>query len=67
MKLIQSVCLDEIKTMLLSQILENPCVHSRGHIFCPIIMELGENDFPNEISDKVKKLVISLKKTRSLG
>ena len=47
MKLIQSVCLDETsdefengschvkaKTVLLSQILEKPCVHSKGEIAC---------------------------------
>ena len=31
------------KTRLLGQILENPCVPYRGHIFSPLIMKLGEN------------------------
>ena len=31
------------KTRSLDQILEKPCVHSRGHIFCPILMKLGQN------------------------
>ena len=50
MKLGQNVCLDEIpirpkmghvrsKTGSLDQTLEKPCVHSRGHIFSPIIMK----------------------------
>ena len=55
MKLDQHVCLDEIsldflkighvgsKTRSLVQILEKPCVHSRGHISCPIIMKLCQN------------------------
>ena len=29
------------KTRSLGQILEKPCVRSRGHIFSPIIMKLG--------------------------
>ena len=31
------------KTRSLDHILENPCVRSRGHIFSPIIMKLGQN------------------------
>ena len=31
------------KTRSLGQILEEPCVPSRGHIFSLIIMKLGEN------------------------
>ena len=30
------------KTRSLGQILEKPCVHSRGHIFSPFIMKLGQ-------------------------
>ena len=54
MKLGQNVCLDEdsdefklghvgSKTRSLGQILEKPCVRSRGHIFSPILMKLGQN------------------------
>ena len=28
------------------------CLHSRGHIYCPIFMKLGENMCPNDILDK---------------
>ena len=31
------------KSMSLGQILEKPCVHSRGHIFSPIILKVGQN------------------------
>ena len=31
------------KTRSLGQILEKPCVRSRGHIFDPIIIKTGEN------------------------
>ena len=31
------------KTRSLRQILEKPCVHSRGHNFSPIIMKLDQN------------------------
>ena len=54
MKLGQNVCLDQtwnefkngscrVKTRSLGQILEQPCVCSRGHIFSQIIIELGQN------------------------
>ena len=33
------------KTRSQIQILEKPCVCSRGHIFSPIIMKLGQNVF----------------------
>ena len=33
----------ESETRSLGQILEKPCVCSRGHIFSPIIMKLGQN------------------------
>ena len=38
------------KTRSLGQILEKPCVCSRGHIFSPIIMKLGQNVCLDEIS-----------------
>ena len=61
MKLGQNVLLNEIstdlkighvgsKTRLLGQILENPCVSSRGHIFGPMFLKLGQNVCLNEIS-----------------
>ena len=37
------------KTWLLGQILEKPCVHSRGHIFSSIIMKYGQNVCLDEI------------------
>ena len=40
------------KTRSLSQILEKCCVHSRGHIFSPIIMKPGRNVCLDEISDE---------------
>ena len=65
MKLGQNVCLDEIsdeskmgyvgsKTSSLGQILEKPCLHSRGHIFSPIIMKLGQNICHDENSGQVR-------------
>ena len=39
------------KTRSLTQISEKPYVHSRGHIFSPIIMKLGQNVCLGEISD----------------
>ena len=39
------------KNRPLDQILEKPCVRSRGHVFSPIIMKLGQNDFLDEISE----------------
>ena len=41
-----------LKTRSLGQILEKPCVHSKGHIFSPLIMKLGQNVCLDEISDK---------------
>ena len=38
-----------LKTRSPGQILEKPCVHSRGHIISPIIMKPGQNDFLDEI------------------
>ena len=40
------------KTRSLGQILEKPCVRSRWHIFCPIIMKLGQNICLDKISDE---------------
>ena len=40
------------KTRSLRQISEKPDVHSRGHIFSPIIMKLGQNVCLGEISDE---------------
>ena len=42
------------KTRSLDQILEKPCVRSRGHIFSPIIMKHGQNVFLDKISDEFK-------------
>ena len=39
------------KTRTVGQILEKPCVRSRGNIFSPIIMKLGQNVCLDEISD----------------
>ena len=36
------------KTRSLDQILEKPCVGSRGQIFSPIIRRLGQNVFLDE-------------------
>ena len=30
------------------------CVHSRGHIFSPIIMKLGQNVYLDEFSDELE-------------
>ena len=38
------------KTRSLGQMLEKPCVRSRGHIFSPILMKLGQNVCLDEIS-----------------
>ena len=38
----------------LGHILENPCVCSRGHIFSPILMKLGQNVCLDEISTSLK-------------
>ena len=39
------------KTRSLDQILERPCVRSRGQIFSPVIMKLGQNVCLDKISD----------------
>ena len=43
-----------LKTRSLGQILEKPCVHSRGHIFSPILMKLGQNVCLDKISNEFK-------------
>ena len=40
------------KTRSLGQVLEKPCVRSRGHIFSQIIIKLGQNVCLDEISNK---------------
>ena len=61
MKPDQNVCFDRImslkmghvrsKTKSLDQILEKPCLCSRGHIFSPIFMKPGQNVCLNGISE----------------
>ena len=50
----------------LGQILEKPCVCSRGHIFGPIIMKLGQNVCLDVILDSLKMCHVRTK-SRSLG
>ena len=40
------------KTRSLGQVLEKPCICSRGHIFSLIVMKLFQNVYLDEISDK---------------
>ena len=42
------------KTRSLGQILEKPCVRSRGHIFSPILMKLGQNVCLDKMLDEFK-------------
>ena len=42
------------KSRSLGQTLEKPCVRSRGHIFSPIIMKLGQNVCLDEILDELE-------------
>ena len=55
------VCLNDIsdqlknvhvqsKTRSIGHVLEKVCVHSRGHIFCPFLMKLGQNVRLDDIS-----------------
>ena len=53
------------KTRSLGQILEKPCVHSKGHIFRPIIMKRGQNVCLDEISDKFGNGSCRVKKKES--
>ena len=46
-----------LKTRSLDQVLEKLCVQSRGHIFCPIVMKLGQNVCLAEISHEFVKMV----------
>ena len=41
-----------LKTRSLGQILEKPCVRSRGCIFSPISMQLGQNVCLDKILDE---------------
>ena len=41
-------------TWSLGQMIEKPCVRSRGQILSPIIMKLGQNLCLDEISDELK-------------
>ena len=54
------------KTRSLGQILEKPCVHSRGHTFSPAIMKYGQNVCLIK-SQTFLKMVHVGPKTRSLG
>ena len=40
------------KNKLLGHVLEKPCLCSRGHILCWILMKLSQNLYPNNISDE---------------
>ena len=40
------------KTRSLGQISEKPYLHSRGHIFSPILMKIGQNVCLDEILDR---------------
>ena len=42
------------KPRSLGQILDKPCVRSRGHIFSPIVMKLNQNVCLDEFSDELK-------------
>ena len=67
-KSLTSSKLDDVgsKTRSLGQILEKPCVRSRGHIFSPILMKLGQSVCLDKISDEFE-LGHVVSKTRSLG
>ena len=54
------------KTRSLGQISEKPYVCFRGHIFCPIIMKLGENICLDQISEEFENWSCMVK-TRSQG
>ena len=64
MKICQNICLDKISDKVengscqvkssLNHNLEKPSVHSRGHIFSPILMKLGQNICFNEIRDEIE-------------
>ena len=46
------------KPRSLGKISEKPCVRSRGNIFSPIILKLGQNVCLDEISDEYKKWIM---------
>ena len=50
------------KTRSLGQILEKPCVPSRGHIFSPIMRKLGQNVWLDKISDEHENGTCRVKK-----
>ena len=50
------------KTRSLGQIVEKPCVRSRGHIFSRIIMKLGQNVCLDEISKEFGNRSYQVKK-----
>ena len=50
-----------LKTRSLVHILEKPCAHSRGQIFCQILVKPGQNVCLDEISDKFKNGSCSVK------
>ena len=63
MKLCQNILLEEnsdefgngscwSKTRSLGQVLEKPCVCSKGHIFRQIIMKFGQNSCLDEVLDE---------------
>ena len=54
------------KTWSQDQILEKPCVDSRGHIVSLIIMKLGQNVCLDQVSDKFE-IGSGRVKTGSLG
>ena len=54
------------KTMSLGQILEKSCVHSKGHIFSPIIMKHGQNVCLDKSQTSLEMSHVR-SKTRSLG
>ena len=56
----------ESKTRSVGHILEKPFVRSRGHIFSPILMKLGQNVCLDKISDEFEIGSVE-SKTRSLG
>ena len=55
------------KTRSRGHIKEKPYVHSRGHIFCPIIMKHGQNICLNESLDEYKNAGHVGSKTRSIS
>ena len=42
----------ESRTKSVGQMLEKPCVRSKGHIFSQVIMKIGQNVCLDEISNK---------------